>query len=304
MAETDPATALAALQAHQALHPLSILSLAEPIISSTTLKDGQTRPDHSESPQSSTVARHSVSNSELESDPSLTPASLQADLAHYKDLFSKLRFSYLEQVTKEKYLRSIVGDPPLVVTHDENLALETRLAAMKSQVQAHKEQVENLVQEMESTARELASKYSRVADGMAVLERLPEEVANLQREVDTLMAEVTEKQALAGRSSSTDPRMNLSLEATETALQEQTRKNKEIDEQIEALQRQLPSKVREVDKMDRELAELEKRRNETTRVARDLQRRRLEGGRDELEDMGRWYKSSETVLRGLLGVES
>lgn len=304
MAETDLATALATLQAHQASHPLSILSLAEPIISSSTLKDGQTRPDNSESPQSTAVARHSVSNSELESDPSLTPASLQADLTHYKDLFSKLRFSYLEQVTKEKYLRSIVGDPPLVVTHDENLALETRLAAMKSQVQAHKEQVENLVQEMESTARELASKYSRVADGMAVLERLPEEVANLQREVDTLMAEVAEKQALAGRSSSTDPRMNLSLEATETALQEQTRKNKEIDEQIEALQRQLPSKVREVDKMDRELAELEKRRNETTRVARDLQRRRLEGGRDELEDMGRWYKSSETVLRGLLGVES
>lgn len=304
MTETDPATALATLQAHQASHPLSILSLAEPIISSSTLKDGQTRPDHSESPQTSGPARRSVSNSELESDPLLTPASLQADLTHYKDLFSKLRFSYLEQVTKEKYLRSIVGDPPLVVTHDENLALETRLAKMKSQVQAHKEQVENLVKEMESTARELASKYSRVADGMAVLERLPEEIANLQREVDALMAEVTEKQALAGRSSSVDPRMNLSLEATETALQEQTRKNKEIDDQIEALQRQLPSKVREVDKMDRDLAELEKRRNETTRVARDLQRRRLEGGRDELEDMGRWYKSSETVLRGLLGVES
>ncbi|KIV89205.1 hypothetical protein PV10_08793 [Exophiala mesophila] len=304
--DTDPVAALATLRAHQASHPLSILSLAEPILSSTRPKDESTRSEDSSNPPSNTnitaPSRASVSNSDLDSDPFLTPASLQADLTHYKDLFSKLRFSYLEQVTKEKYLRSIVGDPPLVVTHDENLALETRLAAMKTQVKAHKDQVDALVQEMETTARDLATKYQKVTNGMTVLERLPNEIAHLQRDVDALVAEVSEKQRLAGRNASADPRMNMSLEATETALEEQTRRNKEIDDEIEALQRQLPAQVRQVDKMDRELADLEKRRNEATRIARDLQRRRIEGGRDDLEDMGRWYKSSETVLRGLLGV--
>ncbi len=44
-----------------------------------------------------------------------------------QELFSKLRFSYLEQVTKEKFIRAIVGDPPLVVEHQENVELEASL---------------------------------------------------------------------------------------------------------------------------------------------------------------------------------
>jgi len=48
---------------------------------------------------------------------------------------------------------------------------------------------------------------------------------------------------------------------------------------------------------------LERRRNESARLAVELRRRREMGGRDEVEEMGRWYKSSEAVLRGLLGVE-
>lgn len=73
-----------------------------------------------------------------------------------QELFSKLRFSYVEQVTKEKFLRAIVGDPPLVVGHNDNVELETQLAQVKEELREWKEEVRLLGEEMEKTGRDLA----------------------------------------------------------------------------------------------------------------------------------------------------
>lgn len=122
---------------------LSIIKISEPI--SATSNPAK--------PYSSPSKRHSdVSAQDV--DPS--PASLQADLTHYKELFSKLRFSYLEQVTKEKYLRAIVDDPPLIVSHNQNVDLEAKLAETKKELKASKEEVRLLVERMEEMGRALA----------------------------------------------------------------------------------------------------------------------------------------------------
>lgn len=76
-------------------------------------------------------------------------------IAHEKDLFSKLRFSYLEQVTKEKFLRSIVGDPPLIVEPAENIELEAQLAEIKAVLKEQKARVALMIQELEVRGREL-----------------------------------------------------------------------------------------------------------------------------------------------------
>jgi hypothetical protein len=73
-----------------------------------------------------------------------------------QELFSKLRFSYLEQVTKEKFLRAIVGDPPVVVGHNENVELETQLAEVKAELKASKEEARAMITEMEKMGRDLA----------------------------------------------------------------------------------------------------------------------------------------------------
>ena len=83
---------------------------------------------------------------------------LCAWLTTRQELFSKLRFSYVEQVTKEKFLRSIVGDPPLIVGHNENVELETQLAEVKTELGARKEEVRVMIEEMEKTSRDLAAR--------------------------------------------------------------------------------------------------------------------------------------------------
>lgn len=88
-------------------------------------------------------------------------ANLEAELEHYKDLFSKLRFSYVEQVTKEKFLRAIVSDPPLLVEPHENSELEAQLKDAKAHLKTQKEGVAQLTKELEAQGRELAqSKFT------------------------------------------------------------------------------------------------------------------------------------------------
>jgi len=85
-----------------------------------------------------------------------SPSALQADLSHYKELFSKLRFSYLEQVTKEKFLRAITEDAPLVVEAGENEELEAKLVIAKGELRRSKREVEGILAELEGLSRRLA----------------------------------------------------------------------------------------------------------------------------------------------------
>ncbi|OCT53683.1 hypothetical protein CLCR_10617 [Cladophialophora carrionii] len=296
MPPVDYSSTLATLRAQQAAQPLSILALAEPI---TTSQQRQ--------PQPQAVSRPSDTLSASEADSSslaLTPATLAADLTHYKDLFSKLRFSYLEQVTKEKYLRSIVGDPPLLVSHGDNLALEQTLATMKHDLKAKKEEVDALVAAMEERARDVAQRYDAVQGGMELLDRVPLEIEELKREVERLGAEIAARRGDRHDGPPSDPRMRMSLAETEEALAAQRARNAEVDRMIADLQDRMPARVRDVESMDRELAELERRRNEAARLAVEGRRRREEqGGRDEMEELGRWYRASEGVMKGLMAVE-
>lgn len=295
----DHEALVTSIQTQQAKHPLSILALAEPLLSD----NAQTA--HAQSPTSRSqndYAANSDTSAAIEA--RLNPASLSADLQHYRDLFSKLRFSYLEQVTKEKYLRSIVGDPPVLVTHDENLLLEDKLADMKNELKAKKEENERLVTEMEGLAAQLAEKYEVVQEGMGKLDVLPKEIEELRDQVEELRGQLRQKEEEMQVDASDDPRMNMSLADTEAAIEEQRQRTREIDEQIAALQKDLPPKMRECERAERELGELENKRDEVTRLAREIIKIKEEGGRDLLEEKGRWYRAEEQVLKALLGIEA
>lgn len=92
----------------------------------------------------------------LSSSSSVPPAALTADLAHYRDLFSKLRFSYLEQVTKERFLRAIVADPPEFADAQQNAELEAKIGEDKAVLKGKKEEVRGMCGELEEQGRMLA----------------------------------------------------------------------------------------------------------------------------------------------------
>jgi chromosome segregation ATPase len=219
-------------------------------------------------------------------------------LTHSQELFSKLRFSYLEQVTKEKFIRAIVGDPPLVVEHQENVELEESLAVAKAALKAQKTEVAELVAELEARGRELCRKYQNIQMQTTQLHELPEKIEALQASVNELKAV---------QQPGSNPTLNLPLEKTLALVEERERERAELDRQLEQLQVMVPRKTRELERLNAELQPLEVKRLGSTASAREAKRRKEEalgGVGDDLEERGRWWRGVESGLKGMLGVEN
>lgn len=215
-----------------------------------------------------------------------------------QELFSKLRFSYLEQVTKEKFIRAIVGDPPLVVEHQENVELEASLAVAKAALKAQKTEVAELVAELETRGRELCRKYENIRMQTTQLQELPDRIEALQASIEELKAT---------QQPGSNPTLNMPLEKTLALVEERERERAELDRQLEQLQVMLPRKTRELERLNAELQPLEVKRLGSTASAREAKRRKEEalgGVGDDLEERGRWWRGVESGLKGMLGVES
>lgn len=176
------------------------------------------------------------------------------------------------------------------------------LVQQKAALKAAKEEVNVLVQEMEGMARQLATRWEGVQTKMAELERLPAEIEGLDAVIRELREEQDAREGKQYRSE--DPRMNLSLAETEELVKQQKEKAAALDKQIAALQRQMPAKIRECEMTERELEALERRRSEVSSAASAARKLKEDGGRDELEEQGRWYRSAEIVLKEMVGVDA
>ncbi|KAK7946054.1 uncharacterized protein PG986_010375 [Apiospora aurea] len=278
-APQSPAEVLEAIKQLNAKHELSIIRLSEPI--STDISAAQ------QSQQQQQQRTSDVSNASLDAP---TPASLEADLTHYRELFAKLRFSYVEQVTKEKFIRAIVGDPP----PHQNLDLELQNGAAKADLKALKTEVASMVEELERKGRELAARYEAVQLDTAKLEELPAKIAGLE---ETNHAERLHE----------NPDMNLPLQKTLELVEERKRRRDELDRQLEQLQNQVPRKKKELERLQIELQPLETKRTNSTAAAREAKRRKdgaVGGVEDDLEERGRWFRAAEAGLRQMLELES
>ena len=265
---------------------LSIIRLSEPLAIS------QSQP---------LSARKRASDASISTDPfdSPSPASLAADLSHYKELFSKLRFSYLEQVTKEKFLRSIVGDPPLIVEQSENVELEAKLVEVKASLKAQKGEMATMVEELEAKGRDLSRRYEAVTLQTTHLSSLPKELSSLSDQLETLLAQRSTQQKSAP--ASTTPSQSLPLPATLSLLESHCTTLSDLDAELQALHEASAQKNRDLEKLRRELKPLGVRRDDAVRKAIDAKEKGGVGG--EMEVMGRWYRGIDNGLREMLGVK-
>ncbi|KAI1910804.1 hypothetical protein LOZ39_003465 [Ophidiomyces ophidiicola] len=268
----------------------SIIKISEPIASSSDTLNTNAN-------QSPSKQRTSDVSTDAFENP--TPVSLAADLTHYKELFSKLRFSYLEQVTKEKFLRAIVGDPPLVVGHSDNVELEAQLAVVKADLKTRKKEVFDLLEEMEEMGRNLAERYKKVQLQTIQLAELPSSISELENAIAELRL-LSTNSLQSSESGNTSQFQNLPLQDTLALVAEREAELESLERQLNSIGPTLPRKDREAEALERDVISLERKRNEVVAEARDAQRRRQEGESDGIENMGRWYKGVEQGLMTLV----
>jgi len=264
---------------------LSILKLSESI--SVPASEAQNAP-----------ATARTSDASASSQPeAATPASLAADLAHYRELFAKLRFSYVEQVTKEKFIRAIVGDPPLIVSPHENVALERENLAAKAALKSMKVEALEMVGELERRGRDLCRRYEGVQTQTGQLRELPEKIAGLEEKVRRLR----EEQALPE-----NPDLGLPLGRTREMVEERKAARCEVDRELDQLRAKVPRKRKELDRLQNELQGLEVKRANSLAAAKEARRRKenaLGGVEDDLEERGRWWRASEVLLKQALDIQ-
>ncbi|KAG9953766.1 hypothetical protein KCU85_g1059, partial [Aureobasidium melanogenum] len=247
------------------LSSLTILSLAEPLLSADDSAHG------------------------------LSKKSLDAELEHYKDLFSKLRFSYVEQVTKEGFLKAIVADPPQLVDAAENARLEQDLAQAKAALKAKKEQTNQKVQELQDLGSRLAQSHHLIQLQTTQLNSLPVDIQNLQITIANLKA--------AQETPSSLPMLNLPLHPTNQLLSEKESDLARLDREIAQLQSTLPDKKRHVASLKADLDPIESRKRSAISDAQEAQKKRGQHAlAQDLDERGKWLKSVDSGLRLMLQI--
>jgi len=268
--EHDDATVLEKIQQHE----LTIFKLSESI-SAVPINSEATR---------NSDASEGILNSH--------PASLQADFTHYKELFSKLRFSYLEQVTKEKFLRAITEEPPLIVEQDEISKLEAQSSAAKSELQQSKAAVDRIVKELDELSRRLSTEYVDIRETIEKAQQLPRETAEMEEELRKLRNE-----------NDGNPELNIPLPDTLELL---TSKESELamqEDELRQLQKTLPERQRHLQDLNNEISPMETDKAGIEKFASEAVRMRdsaRAAGKADRENTGQWYKSVHETLSTML----
>ncbi|KAK6496376.1 hypothetical protein TWF481_002401 [Arthrobotrys musiformis] len=231
-------------------------------------------------------------------DSSQSSAILEAELTSYKEYFSKLRFQYLEQVTKERFLNAITADIPELVEPDEIEQLEAKVAEQKEGLRRCKDEVNAINSQISKLGKKVCDEYASLKSTTSTILSLPPTIKALESEVASLLHFSPDH-----TDETTDPDLNLPLRETLHRLQATDTEIIQLQRQIDAANRNITAKNRRIEVLDRELKPLEANAEAVSANAEESRRRREEErqrGLANRENVGKWYGTVEGVLGELV----
>ncbi|KAG8624778.1 hypothetical protein KVT40_007845 [Elsinoe batatas] len=223
-----------------------------------------------------------------------TPTDLTANLQHHRDLFTKLRFSYTESVTKEKLLKAASSDPPLLVSSGELLALETKLVEDKARLKGKKRDIATMLSDLEGRSRGVAERWLEQEDRRRGVQGVESEVERLVRRKEELLASRPAEDE-------GDAEMRMGLEETREVIRGREVEGEELGRRVEECRAELERRRADVERLRREMEGVEERKRVLVREVGEMRRRRGSGEMvmDEVEAKGRWNRAAEGVLRAV-----
>lgn len=114
------------------------------------------------------------------------PTSINEEINFKKELFSKLKFQYLEQETREKFLRAILENPPLYV---EQLDIDKKIESnveLKRDLKKLKQKQKELEVELTVLALEVLELHEVFQGKARATELMLEEIEEMEREFKVL----------------------------------------------------------------------------------------------------------------------
>ncbi|KAI8135769.1 hypothetical protein DUD61_000564 [Geotrichum candidum] len=238
------------------------------------------------------------------------PTQIDRAITHQHEQFKNLKLAYLEQETKEKFVRAVVGDPPLVVEASDIAEVETSNAAKKQQLRALKTACAEMEEETVVRARDVVVDHARMQSEAAEVMELIKELRAMEREAADLEAKHQQKQReLKGDAEDdtpTDPELTLPYEDMQRLVETYTQQTRDLEAATRApLAAKAEEKERELQAVTRGVVDLRQQRARAESAAREsaaARERELARGLGEKEAVAQWHRNMLIVLERTLGI--
>lgn len=149
---------------------------------------------------------------------------------------------------------------------------------------------------LEARGVALAARHGAAAQRASQLRALPTRIAALEADAAALAAaQPAEPHA---------PALGLPLADTAALLCAREAECVALRARVAGARAGLPRRERDAERVAAELLVLQERKRGVVVAALEARRRREEGGVDELEERGRWFRAAEMALANMLGVEA
>ncbi|KAI8391660.1 uncharacterized protein BYT42DRAFT_203140 [Radiomyces spectabilis] len=220
----------------------------------------------------------------------LHPNALQMELEDYKHYFRQLKIAFNEVEHQEKFLRSILKEPPLQTSLSEVQSIEyenerrkRNLQALKADIKKHQDSLLHAGQSIDEARRSLMKKTDAIMDEFDAIYAMEGEIKRIQ--------ELVKQQS------------DLSPEEAKAILEEQTEACIAMNTLIDERREVISDLSWRVEDLEQELQELTSRQQTAeAKAAEALQR--SENRDEQVEEKTRWYKDSIEQLNALFGIKS
>ncbi|KAK4684696.1 hypothetical protein P7C73_g5473, partial [Tremellales sp. Uapishka_1] len=222
-------------------------------------------------------------------DPS-NPILMGEEMESQKDYFRRLKFNYLEQEAKRNFLYSITGDEPQNIQPGENEELEIVNAEKKALLKATKQEIENMRLEAIRLAKSNTQQHAEVATRNA-------EAASLYKEIRDMELE------LARIKATHPPETRLTFDQANEVLEQQVNEIQTLCDAIDSQGERVKAVEYHLTRTVKEVHSLGKEREREEARAKEVKQGR-EQGDTKVDESCRWYTSSMTFYKSLLGIKS
>ncbi|EPQ52056.1 hypothetical protein GLOTRDRAFT_140516 [Gloeophyllum trabeum ATCC 11539] len=219
--------------------------------------------------------------------PIKDPAIIAGDVAAQTSFLNKLKFQYLEQNAKDKYVKTIVSDDPQPVTaHD------------KEELRASNEKKKKV---LKAAKVKLAEKYKDIRNLAPFVEEDYQKAKSLTDEAASLSQKIVDARLALTRLRQAHPHPRLTLTSAQAQLDEQVMQMQVSDAELQGLGEQVARVKERVKEGARELEGLRARRAE---VEKEVKAVKVEVEDERVAPLYEWFTASLAFMHSITGLAS
>lgn len=219
------------------------------------------------------------------------PDVVDDEIARQKSVFSKLKFLYLEQETRDKFLRKISELDALVLSEEDLSQVEQATVHGKENLKQLKLKMNQQIGDLTELTKETNHLYSVYTSAVNETNGLIDEISQLESELDEIMNESQYKLILEMESAPAN--IGEYVQLNEQELRREKQRLDTIESQIVLQEQENARKMREIDELRVSLGTLQRRLTEVPQ--------RVD---DESQLYARWCDDTNEILKRFTNLSS